>query len=694
MALIPQINNPISGRSYTSSSNLSSQQSNESGELFDIVELAKTIDVNSSTEQDSGNGQKAMAEAKDFLPMSVKIAKNPTMAVESLKQLINSDLLSIAKSNGYTELYGELDTLMKTLFLKPDDILNEIMLQEKQNTMFSGSDFFDVLRNLVSTDGIKEALIYNTNNLSGNNIPEEKPLVNNPNLYPINSNITSTKNPAADNIKNAVGNLLKAINYTENKDEILNALSSNMKFLSKYFSPNKALSEQLEILSNAWGSKEAPELFENLKNETLYILKNVSESLLNNEHTQVLIPLVIHNLSRYNTNENILKDYFSQLSSLIPNQDITNKLNITFDKLIKNLFPDTSSEFELEDVKVYDTPYNTTNQTKNQPLEVKNYAESQIPKFLKAKLSDEDYMAQIEFNDETVNAPVRSYLLGKSSGLESIKNILISLVIEYDAKNVLSSELNQIDNISSLVDYLNNILKDMPDTPERQQIYDGFVEIINNMAEKNELPPEPFKYKFIPEELKDNNIFNTSQNVNSIKEKSSDESSIKQLVEFVEKNIDHSALKTINNYNASNLLQSLINAPGVFTPLAHYIIPLQIEDTQAFGELWVDHDEESSGSNINGSANNYHLFLTFEVEALGRFEVDMISSGQNVNLSLLHPEEFKDRAEPLIRKVNKIVAQSGYITKSFTSGTLKKPHNLTDVFPSINERRTGFNVKA
>jgi hypothetical protein len=172
------------------------------------------------------------------------------------------------------------------------------------------------------------------------------------------------------------------------------------------------------------------------------------------------------------------------------------------------------------------------------------------------------------------------------------------------------------------------------------------------------------------------------------------ESTLKQLISFVEKNIDHAAVKTISNYNASNLLQSLINAPGVFTPLAHYIIPLDVGGIKSFGELWVDADEENASARESGAKRKYHLFLTFEVEAAGRFEVDLYADGSDVNLSFFYPESFSERAAPLLGKVNRIIANSGYSTREIRTGPLVKPHDLTQVFPEILERRTGFNVKA
>ncbi|MCL1824076.1 MAG: hypothetical protein FWG44_07725 [Oscillospiraceae bacterium] len=88
------------------------------------------------------------------------------------------------------------------------------------------------------------------------------------------------------------------------------------------------------------------------------------------------------------------------------------------------------------------------------------------------------------------------------------------------------------------------------------------------------------------------------------------------------------------------------------------------------------------------------MFLTFEVEAAGRFEVDLYADGSDVSLSFYYPESFAHRAHSLLGKVGRIIVQSGYSTKEIRTGPLIRPHDLVQIFPNILERRMGFNVKA
>ena len=114
--------------------------------------------------------------------------------------------------------------------------------------------------------------------------------------------------------------------------------------------------------------------------------------------------------------------------------------------------------------------------------------------------------------------------------------------------------------------------------------------------------------------------------------------------------------------------------------------------TKAFGELWVDNDENNP-NNTPSTQRNYHLFLTFDVESIGRFELDMYALGEDVNIALLYPNRFENQIEPMKQRINKIIRNIGYNAKTFETAPLKKPHNLPDIFPKILDRRTSLNKR-
>ena len=699
MPVIPQITNPFQGKGYQSALGNPNRQS---GEQFSVTETAKPPKVGETDERQAGGKQDSglLPNRTDLPQLMVRTAKDPTMAVETLKQLISSELLATASANGYTELHGELEGLSKSIYLSMGDLVNEILNQESQTTMFSGGKLFDLLRNLANT-------------------------------------AVTTQN---EDMANSIASFLKAVNFTFNRGEILNALSANLKFLSTYFSPSPPLSEKLGELARAWGSATASENFEGLKSETVKLLYNVSESLLNNEKTQILIPLIIHNLSRYNTNDYMLKEAFSGMMVYIPQSQKGSYIS-AFEDFIRAVLGKAerdespngkpqareNHDGDRQDQRVGEQPQrqseSNTKSTKqdavtgekaerNESAERESEQGRAFPTLYSKKLADGGHFPPAGMTRDSLADGLRGFLMSRFSGMQAV-SITLGNLIEGSGSGAfaaaLQSDLVQIDSIAALVEYLNHVLAALPDSPEQQTLFEMLSEIISGMAENSELPPEsPNKPQSLlspdTQEAQIKPDLPTSQNKpdtpapqqgenadnQADKSESPSKSSIHELTAFIEKNINHNALKTLDSYNASNLLQSLINAPGVHTPLAHFVIPLQIGDARAFGELWVDNDDKSAGAVQGGK--NYHLFLTFEIERFGRFETDMYAHDSEVSLALLYPDGFAEEIDALKEKVTAIIAGTPYTMKEFHTAVLREPHDLAQIFPKINEKRTGLDI--
>ena len=658
MAQIPQINNPITAKNY----NYSSRPMDANTEPFDIVKLTGVGGASGGS--DAGARSRLEMGNRELIPLSVQVAKDPTLAVETLKDLLNVEVLNQALITGHTELYGKLEDLAKDLYVTPEELVDEICNQEQQNTMFSGHEFYDVLRDVAKT----------------------------------------TTDPST---KEIIGNLLKSLNFAQNKNEILGALRANMKFLSEYFSPNEKLSAKLMNLSQQWGADDADQYFEYLKGETLSILKDVSGSLLNDDKTQMLIPLIIHNLSRYNNSPYMCKEYFNLLLSQTASGTLRESLKNSFNRLYSALFgkQDVNKPSGETHFNHSETPLDnyTTNLPQNQPLsgnsssknlnkmasesDIQHIAETEgeefvenneekldeeltgYRKFLFDSMSEKSFMPLLKHSGYNIEQLLAAYSRGKTTGMETLEKLVEGLFVHDETGEQVDAflqDFSKIHTVQETIDKLNEMLRSMPDIPVRERLYGAFVDVIEQMALKNELPQHGVRPPV--------------------------SSTLDCLTEFIQENINHPALKSLDSFNATNLLQSLLNAPGVFTPLAHYILPLDVDGTKAFGELWVDNDENNP-NNTPGTQRNYHLFLTFDVESIGRFELDMYALGEDVNLALLYPPRFEKQIDPMKERVNKIIRNIGYNARTFETAPLKTPHNLTEIFPKILDKRTTLNTR-
>lgn len=624
MPQIPQINDST-GKSYSSTLNNAGRGNAGAGEQFAVDNAQKPQQLQAASDKNTSNNPQTTMGQKDLIPLAVTVSKNQTLAVETVKDIINADLLNTAKLNGYTELAGELENLNNSLYVPADRLVSEMLEQENQNTMFCNDRFYDLLRE--AADG------------------------------------------ANDDLKEAIGNMLKAINFSQNKGEITAALSSNLKFLAEYFSPNKSLSENLSNLAERWSSGEAESNFSALRDQTAGLLKNVSESLLNDHHTQTLLPIVMHNISKYNTNSAMLREYFGQLLSQIPSYEMRGELTSAFEKLLAKLSgnaEDTFSNYTINDQK---------NQVGNSIFGQENETFRLISDYLAKNPPDESVTDFSEY--------INALHGGEQDKLSVVESMFTELIPDEQLSSLLSEEFGKVSSMQELVDFMNAFLETMPEGPLRESLFDALEESVDILARDDPFPETQ------EQEVQAQRSAQSAQTSQAPQK----HSSIQALTDFVSKNINHPALKSIDSFNASNLLQSMINAPGVMTPLAHFILPLQIENTRAFGELWVDNDDDSAPKS-GGGTKRYHLFLTFDVDNLGRFEADIYAGESSVDISLLHPPAFTKRIDGVINRVNRVAAGAGYSVNRFETGVLKAPHNLTQVFPKLIERRAGLNVQA
>lgn len=688
------------GKGFSNTALNNRNGSGQEGEAFSVSGAPRQEQLQAVNEKNAGNNASTTMGQKDLIPLAITSSKNQTLAVETVKDIIDTGLLNTAKMNGYTELVGELEHLSASLYIPARDLLKEISEQEKQNTMFSGDKFYDLLRELAKdADGDQ---------------------------------------------KEAIGNMLKAINFSQNRSEITTAVSANLKFLAEYFSPNRGLSGRLADLAEQWSSPDSQQNFAALRDQTSELLQNLSESLLNDSHTQTLLPIVTHNLSKFNTNTSMMREYFNQLLTLVPNYEMRNELSRAFEGLLNKLInkdpdlipPSLRDDIAQDSAAAIPQEFATRGEVSaeeqaqtpgaaeqaqtsgaaqqpeqgspNAPLdnyttiEQKNQGENAIfgneyqpdkaiSAYLTNTLGNNDYISASGLLETDFSSIVENLRSGAATPEETIKEVLESLIEDDSVRAALDSKLSGIHSSGEMINFLNDILEAMPESELTNKVYEALEEAVSQMPDLPEDQPDDRRVR--DDEERRNGGGNQQSYGGNSGQAEKKSSSIQALTDFVEKNINHPALKSIDSFNASNLLQSMINAPGVLTPLAHYILPIQVENTRAFGELWVDNNDES-GATGKGGGVHHHLFLTFDVDTYGRFEVDVYANDNSVRVSLLHPTTFSRNVENLTQRISRIAASTRYRIDDFQTGILKEPHSLTQIFPKLTERRSGLNVKA
>ena len=69
---------------------------------------------------------------------------------------------------------------------------------------------------------------------------------------------------------------------------------------------------------------------------------------------------------------------------------------------------------------------------------------------------------------------------------------IMAMLTGTDSRQIIPAvhrDFQGIKDMAALVDYLNEILREMPDIPQRDTLFEFFTNIVNEMAQRKELPP-------------------------------------------------------------------------------------------------------------------------------------------------------------------------------------------------------------
>lgn len=201
-------------------------------------------------------------------------------------------------------------------------------------------------------------------------------------------------------------------------------------------------------------------------------------------------------------------------------------------------------------------------------------------------------------------------------------------------------------------------------------------------------------YKSAPSFLKDENLEETLLLLSDDKEikNASQKSRVMENLSLILED-SGKTLKTLSPDRLNKIYQSLLSSPSNFTPLLHYIIPVEQHAHNAFAEFWINPNDVDEDEGTEKVKTGIHMLINFEIKDLGRFEGEIWCQNKKLNFSLFCPydctEQFKAIAEP----VKKAAASLGYSFDSITVDDLIKPRTLIEVFKTLPNKRSGLNVK-
>lgn len=170
-----------------------------------------------------------------------------------------------------------------------------------------------------------------------------------------------------------------------------------------------------------------------------------------------------------------------------------------------------------------------------------------------------------------------------------------------------------------------------------------------------------------------------------------------QVMESLTKLIIHQAgeesLIATDGAKIDQILYSLLSSPCNFTPLLHFIIPTNFNDTRSFAEIWINPNEEND-IDKKGESKGRHFLMVLEVEKLGKFEIEIFAMKNSIELQLYCPPRLVGKFQGTIERLPGIIAKkTNYRIRQASVVPLEKSRSLMEVFKSLPYKRVGIDVK-
>lgn len=173
-----------------------------------------------------------------------------------------------------------------------------------------------------------------------------------------------------------------------------------------------------------------------------------------------------------------------------------------------------------------------------------------------------------------------------------------------------------------------------------------------------------------------------------------EETALGVLTRILQRQMSSEELMASSSDKLEKIIHSLLCSPCNFTPLLHFVLPVQYEDLQSFAEIWInpnggedDRERQSDGGRV------IHMLLAFDVGGIGRFELELFVRDKVIDFSLYCPPAYTNLYAEVKNDLRQCAGDTGYRFGEIKVDRLDRPRSLMDVFKSLPYKRTGVDVK-
>ena len=139
------------------------------------------------------------------------------------------------------------------------------------------------------------------------------------------------------------------------------------------------------------------------------------------------------------------------------------------------------------------------------------------------------------------------------------------------------------------------------------------------------------------------------------------------------------------------IVSSMLLNESVYVPLLHLSLPLNVDGTMMFSELWIDPDD--GGGETAEEERRAKLLIKFDIKDVGFFDLIILHSKGKIDMQLFCPEKVLGLDKGIKTGVSEILERNGFQVKNIAIEKSKTPVSISEVFPKIYERKNTVNVK-
>ena len=150
----------------------------------------------------------------------------------------------------------------------------------------------------------------------------------------------------------------------------------------------------------------------------------------------------------------------------------------------------------------------------------------------------------------------------------------------------------------------------------------------------------------------------------------------------------HGGLENVQQFY--NIMNGMLLNESVYMPLLHFILPFQYEDNNVMSEMWIDpdakRDNEEDGRKIK-------LFLKFDIQGVGKFELVMLLQNRLSRLQLFVPPQLAKQEKQIQNEVADILKKNGIRFSQLLVRERVRDRKVEEIFPEIREKERTINVR-